>query len=113
MTEPNGRKPVSRRPRKMAREPEQVAEAEQPRINESRAKVTSPQEARRPSKTALVLELLGRAQGASIAQLVDATGWLPHTTRAALTGLRKKGHVIARSKAGDVTCYRISAEQIA
>ena len=113
MTEPNGRKPISRRPRKMAREPEQVTTEEQQSINESRAEVTSPQEGRRPSKTALVLELLGRAQGASIAQLVDATGWLPHTTRAALTGLRKKGHVIARSKEGNVTCYRISAGQAA
>ena len=113
MIEPNGRKPVSRRPRKMAREPEQVAAARRPVPDDSRAEVTSPQEGRRPTKTALVLELLGRAQGASIAQLVDATGWLPHTTRAALTGLRKKGHVIARSKEGDVTCYRISAVQAA
>ncbi len=28
---------------------------------------------------------------------VEATDWLPHTTRAALTGLRKKGHTIAKS----------------
>ncbi|HKX80142.1 MAG TPA: DUF3489 domain-containing protein [Novosphingobium sp.] len=39
--------------------------------------------------------------------MVDATGWLPHTTRAALTGLRKKGHVIEKSKRDDVTCYRV------
>ena len=30
---------------------------------------------------------------------MTATGWLPHTTRAALTGLRKKGHVIEREQA--------------
>jgi hypothetical protein len=38
-----------------------------------------------------------------------ATGWLPHTTRAALTGLRKKGHVIEKTKRDDATCYRIEA----
>ena len=47
--------------------------------------------------------------GATLAELVEATGWLPHTTRAALTGFRKKGHVIERSKRSDVTCYRIAA----
>lgn len=39
---------------------------------------------------------------------VTATGWLPHTMRAALTGLKKKGHAIDRSKRDDVTCYRIT-----
>ncbi len=61
------------------------------------------------SKTVLVLELLRRPTGATLAELVAVTGWLPHTTRAALTGLRKKGHVIARGKRGDVTCYSIEA----
>jgi Protein of unknown function (DUF3489) len=40
------------------------------------------------SKLALVIELLRRANGATIVDLTQATGWLPHTTRAALTGLR-------------------------
>jgi len=38
---------------------------------------------------------------------VAATGWLPHTTRAALTGLRKKGHAIARDRVEGVTRYAI------
>ena len=62
---------------------------------------------RRPTKAAEVLALLGREEGATLAELVTATGWLPHTTRAALTGLRKKGHVIGKDKRGEVTCYRI------
>ncbi len=41
---------------------------------------------------------MSRAKGATLDQLVAATGWLPHTTRAALTGLRKKGHALAKSK---------------
>lgn len=59
------------------------------------------------SKAALVVSLLGRTQGATMPELVEATGWLPHTTRAALTGLRKKGHTITRDKRDDATCYRI------
>ena len=47
-------------------------------------------------------------EGATLADLIEATGWLPHTTRAALTGLRKKGHVLAKDKRGDATCYRIA-----
>jgi hypothetical protein len=61
----------------------------------------------RTSKIAGVLELLGRDEGATLTELITATGWLPHTTRAALTGLRKKGHVLARSKRDAATCYRL------
>jgi hypothetical protein len=61
------------------------------------------------SKTSAVLALLNREDGAFISELIAATGWLPHTTRAALTGLRKKGHVIERTKRNDETCYRIAA----
>ena len=60
-----------------------------------------------PTKTAAVIGLLGRKQGATLAELVQATGWLPHTTRAALTGLRKKGHALTKGKRGDATCYTI------
>lgn len=61
------------------------------------------------SKIAHVIALLTRGEGATLDELTGMTGWLPHTTRAALTGLRKKGHVIERGKRGDVTCYRITA----
>ena len=61
------------------------------------------------SKLALVIELLERADGATIVDLTQATGWLPHTTRAALTGLRKRGYAVIRERigAGD-SVYRIS-----
>ena len=64
---------------------------------------------RQRSKAEVVLRLLTRAEGATLAELVGATGWLPHTTRAALTGLRKKGHVLDKAKRGEATCYRIVA----
>src|SRR4051794_19097504 len=45
--------------------------------------------AERQTKKATVAALLGRAEGASIEELMSATGWQPHSVRAALTGLRK------------------------
>ena len=59
------------------------------------------------TKTCAVLTLLHRDKGASLTELVEATGWQPHTTRAMLTGLRKKGHAIERRKRDDVTCYHL------
>ena len=61
------------------------------------------------TKAALVLSLLHREQDATLAELVEATGWLPHTTRAALTGIRKKGNASAKSRRDDVTCYTLVA----
>jgi hypothetical protein len=61
------------------------------------------------SKLALVIEHLRRADGATIVDLTEATGWQPHTTRAVLTGLRKRGYAVTRERigAGD-SVYRIS-----
>jgi len=59
------------------------------------------------SKIASVTEMLGRQHGATIAELIDATGWQAHTVRAALTGLRKKGHDITRGSREGMTCYLI------
>jgi hypothetical protein len=71
------------------------------------ARVAGPRDG---SKLALVIELLQRSGGATIVDLIQATGWLPHTTtRAALTGLRKRGYAVIRERvgAGD-SAYRIS-----
>ena len=80
--------------------------------------VASPDEDGRPagvaaprdgSKLALVIELLRRAGGATIVDLTQATGWLPHTTRATLTGLRKRGYAVIRERIGaGNSVYRIS-----
>ncbi len=66
------------------------------------------------SKQALVVSLLERESGATIGDLVGATGWLPHTTRAALTGLRRKGYALGKSKRADgATVYRIATDTAA
>ena len=64
------------------------------------------------SKQALVIAMLSKDKGVALDALVEATGWLPHTTRAAMTGLRKRGYMIERShheKLGSI--YRITGTQ--
>jgi hypothetical protein len=63
---------------------------------------------REGSKQALILDLLRRSKGATLNELVTTTGWLPHTARAALTGLRKKGQTVVKAKRDGVTCYSIA-----
>lgn len=84
-----------KRQRRMAREPETPGAGPSP-------------QALRQTKTAAVLAMLKRPDGATVDQLVAATGWLPHTIRAALTGLKKKGQVVISDKpAGGVRTYRL------
>lgn len=107
-TDANVRKAAAQpRKRRMAREPktssEQIGKSEASPANGKSATSTRGQ-----SKIAAVISLLGREQGATLAEMVGATGWLPHTTRAALTGLKKKGHTVTKDKRDDVTCYHIA-----
>ena len=61
------------------------------------------------SKLALMIDLLRRADGATIVDLTRATGWLAHTTRAAITGLRKRGYAVTRERSdAGKSVYRIS-----
>lgn len=93
----------ARRPRRMARGADAAQEPPAPPAA-PRAKAAP----RGPSKIASVITLLRREQGATLAELIEATGWLPHTTRAALTGLRKKGHVIDKTAREGTTVYSIA-----
>lgn len=65
--------------------------------------------ASRPTKASLVQRMLAAPGGATMAALVEATGWQPHTLRAALTRLRQAGHAVERERteAGE-TVYRIA-----
>ena len=58
-----------------------------------------------------VKNLLARKRGATIQDMMEATGWLPHTTRAVLTGFRKRGFGIEREAVkGKSAIYRITRE---
>jgi hypothetical protein len=51
----------------------------------------APRAPRAGTKQEAVLALLRRAEGATIAQIIDATGWQSHTVRGFLAGLKRKG----------------------
>jgi len=59
-----------------------------------------------------LLALLRRENGASLADITAATNWLPHSARAALTGLRKKGAAIDKRKVDGVTRYFVAQEPV-
>ncbi|MXO89282.1 DUF3489 domain-containing protein [Pontixanthobacter aquaemixtae] len=62
------------------------------------------------SKINKVIALMRRKNGASLEEMVQATAWLPHTTHAALSGLRKRGREITRTKSDGVSRYSIVGE---
>jgi len=63
------------------------------------------------SKLASVLDMLSAEAGATIGELMAATGWLEHSTRAALTGLRRRGYGLSltRRERDGASVYRIEA----
>jgi len=62
-----------------------------------------------PTKKEQLIRMLKAKAGANVATLSDKLGWQPHTTRAAMTGLRKAGHEITSTKPdrGSASTYRI------
>jgi hypothetical protein len=70
---------------------------------------------RQGTKLAAVIGLLRRDAGATLDELIAATGWLAHTTRAALTGLRKRGYAVAldRSDKQRGSTYRVRSDRAA
>ena len=62
------------------------------------------------TKQALLIEMLSRESGATIADLAAATSWLPHTIRGAMAGALKKklGLTITSEKVEGQRVYRIA-----
>ena len=68
-------------------------------------------ETREGTKQALLIAMLQRPEGATIAQVVEATGWQPHTVRGAFAGALKKklGLTVTSEKVpGGDRVYRVS-----
>jgi hypothetical protein len=64
---------------------------------------------RASTKRAVLIGMLERPEGASVAELGQRLGWLPHTVRAAMTGLRHAGREVTRSKdAEGQSVYRLA-----
>lgn len=72
----------------------------------SGAKPAAPKQ---PSKQDRLTAMLLRDEGATLDRMVESTGWLPHTVRAALTGLKKKGYGITSDKVDGLRTYRAVA----
>ena len=69
---------------------------------------------RASTKRAVLIGMLERPEGASVAEIGQRLGWLPHTVRAAITGLRHAGREATRSKdATDQSVYRLARVEIA
>ena len=83
--------------------------AREPRNGAANVTASNPAAPRR-SKISIVLSLMQRENGATLAEMMKATDWLAHTTRAALTGLKKRGHVLTKDKRDGVTCYRAAKD---
>lgn len=76
------------------------------------AAVQEPNHSRQPNKLELIRSLLARPDGATLDELVSATGSQPHSFRAGMTGLRKQGLTITRSKADGTTRFAIEIQPI-
>ena len=53
-----------------------------------------PRKPREGTKQEQVLAMLRRPEGATVAQIAEATGWAQHTVRGFFAGLKKKGHAV-------------------
>lgn len=62
------------------------------------------------TKKAHLIRMLNRKTGADVPSISEKFGWLPHTTRAALSGLRKSGFELTSEKPGNgqPSRYRIA-----
>ena len=66
-----------------------------------------------PSKQTTLLDLLGKPEGATLNQLMDATGWQVHSVRGFMSGVLKKklGLTITSEKANSgERIYRVAED---
>jgi DNA-binding transcriptional regulator PaaX len=84
-------------------------------LNTSAAEDMDNAKARRPKQTRAeqLRTMLTRKTGASVAQIQNKFGWQPHSARAAISSLRKAGHMIERNDTDKGPVYRISLPELA
>ena len=63
------------------------------------------------TKSAAVTKLLARDRGATIAEIIKATGWKDHSVRAFLTGVRKAGSLTKEERGDGATAYRLTVAE--
>jgi hypothetical protein len=65
-----------------------------------------------PTKTQIMRDLLARREGATVAQMSEATGWLAHSVRGFMAGTLKKklGLIVTSEKTNAGRIYRLTTE---
>ena len=93
-------------------DPDLVKPASNPEAQAEKA-VEQQRSFREGTKLAEVLKLLQRDGGVTVDELSSAMDWLPHSTRAVLTGLRKRGIELGRRKSEDrgVSSYFVNVDR--
>lgn len=86
-----------------------TTEAEPPTEAPAATPPAAPRKQRDNTKQALLIAMLKRPEGASIAEIVEATGWQAHTVRGAIAGALKKklGLNVTSEKVDGRRAYRI------
>ena len=67
------------------------------------------------TKQAVLIDLLKRSEGATLAQMTEASGWLVHTVRGAMAGTLKKKlglEITSEKQPGIDRIYRIAPQTI-
>lgn len=96
---------ATRKPRRMARTPQAApATAADPASPAALANTLAP---KAPSRLDQLQALLTRENGATIAEMVAATGWQQHSVRGAMAGaLKKRGLTMTSEKLDGTRHYR-------
>ena len=64
------------------------------------------------SKQAKLVKMLSQKNGVTITKASEVLGWQAHTTRATLTGLKKRGYLIERQdRDGKDSLYNIRLDE--
>jgi hypothetical protein len=99
---------TTRKPRRMAREKQPQPQEQQLAQEKSSTPGDNPASAAKaPSRLDQLQALLTRPDGATIAEMVEATGWQQHSVRGAMAGaLKKRGLTISSEKIDGTRRYR-------
>lgn len=65
-------------------------------VTPTKVKSAAPARSRRVTKKSLLIKSLSAPKGSTIEALSKKLGWLPHTTRAAITRLKQSGFDVER-----------------
>lgn len=84
-----------------------------PKLHKStKTNITIPTPSKAPNKQAMVIALLAKSEGGTLAELMNVTGWQAHSVRGFLSGTIKKklGHHLISQKQDGVQIYRIGSD---